>query len=638
MRGLRRAQRKLRAFGSAIRGIGTKMAGLGAAITAPLLAASKVFASTGDDLNKMAIRTGISVEALSELGFAAEQSGADLDSLAGAVLRMNRRLGRIRAGQGTATQVEAMEGLGLSAEALAKMSPEQTLSAIADAMAAMEDPTQAAGLAQRAFGTQVDRILPLLLQGSKGMNALREQARRLGLTISGESAASAAKFTDTLNILWKVVKRGIFAIGNALAPLLIEVAERITTVAVATGQWIRENKRLIVTAFKVGAAVLAAGAGLVVLGTAIVGLSAVLGIVATGLSTAATLLGALLSPIGLAATAVGVLGAVILKATGAGASALAWLGEKFTALKAIALKAWRGIADALAAGDLALAAEVLWAALKVQWLKGVNYLKGLWLGFKVNFMKVATDAFFGAVKIAASAWDGLRAAWVQTVAFLKDTWTNFTSTLASAHRRSVGFVARQLLRLRGLMDESFDAEAAITIAEQDTRADLNAIERDKQAALAASDRQREQDLARIGQENLDTLAALDRQSEAANRRRQSQAQQEIDAATQELENARREYEAALAEAAERRAQSEGDRGEGPTSLETFLDQLEGIGDRLEDAARRSVEVRGTFNAAAIQGMMASGGAAERTADATEQTARNTKRIEREIRTPNLAFA
>jgi DNA repair exonuclease SbcCD ATPase subunit len=255
-------------------------------------------------------------------------------------------------------------------------------------------------------------------------------------------------------------------------------------------------------------------------------------------------------------------------------------------------------------------------------------------------MKVATDAFFGAVKIAANAWDGLRAAWVITVAFLKNAWTSFTSTLASAHRKAVGFVTKQLLKLRGLFDESFDTEAAIEIAQAETKADLKAIERRKAAALAASDKQREKDLARIGQENLDTLAALDKQAAAANQRRQQQAQQEINAATQELENARREYEAALAEAAKKREQTE--RGintdDAPTSLDKLIDQFRGIGDQLENAAKRSVEVRGTFNAAAIQGLMSGGSAMDRTADASEETARNTKRIQREIKTSNLAFA
>ena len=44
-----------------------------------------------------------------------------------------------------------------------------------------------------------------------------------------------------------------------------------------------------------------------------------------------------------------------------------------------------------------------------------------------------------------------------------------------------------------------------------------------------------------------------------------------------------------------------------------------------------MSARGTFNAAAIQGLVTNAGVAERTANATEATARNTKRIEREVR-------
>jgi hypothetical protein len=53
---------------------------------------------------------------------------------------------------------------------------------------------------------------------------------------------------------------------------------------------------------------------------------------------------------------------------------------------------------------------------------------------------------------------------------------------------------------------------------------------------------------------------------------------------------------------------------------------------------RSVASRGTFNAAAIQGLMTDSSVAERTAAAAEATARNTKKIEREVREGGVAFA
>ena len=78
--GLRRAQKRLSAFGSGLRSIGTRITGFGAALAAPLAGSLKVFAAAGDQLDKMSKRTGVSVEALSELGFAAEQSGTNLET------------------------------------------------------------------------------------------------------------------------------------------------------------------------------------------------------------------------------------------------------------------------------------------------------------------------------------------------------------------------------------------------------------------------------------------------------------------------------------------------------------------------------------------------------------------------------
>jgi len=44
---------------------------------------------------------------------------------------------------------------------------------------------------------------------------------------------------------------------------------------------------------------------------------------------------------------------------------LGWLGEQFNGLKETALAAWQGISAALAAGDIGLAARILWLTLKL---------------------------------------------------------------------------------------------------------------------------------------------------------------------------------------------------------------------------------------------------------------------------------
>ena len=78
VRGLRAAERKIKAFGAGIRNLGLKMAGMGTAVLAPMIGAAKAFSAMGDQVAKMAKRTGLSVETLSELRFVASQTGSGL--------------------------------------------------------------------------------------------------------------------------------------------------------------------------------------------------------------------------------------------------------------------------------------------------------------------------------------------------------------------------------------------------------------------------------------------------------------------------------------------------------------------------------------------------------------------------------
>ena len=91
-KGLKKAEQSVKQFGVSVGKIGASLAGIGAAITAPLIAATNIFADTGSELNDMADRTGVSVEALSALGFAAQQTGTDMATVEGAVRRMQKVL------------------------------------------------------------------------------------------------------------------------------------------------------------------------------------------------------------------------------------------------------------------------------------------------------------------------------------------------------------------------------------------------------------------------------------------------------------------------------------------------------------------------------------------------------------------
>src|SRR5262245_6847476 len=80
-RGLAAAAARVQAFGATIAQLGAGIAVAGASMATGLAASVFHFAHVGDAMNDMSERTGLAVEALSELAYAASLSGASAEDL-----------------------------------------------------------------------------------------------------------------------------------------------------------------------------------------------------------------------------------------------------------------------------------------------------------------------------------------------------------------------------------------------------------------------------------------------------------------------------------------------------------------------------------------------------------------------------
>jgi hypothetical protein len=640
VRGLRAAQRKLQAFGSAVQTLGKGLFGIGAGLATPMATAAKLFADAGSELVDMSQRTGASVEALSELGYAAEQSGADLATLEGGLRKMQKAV--VAAAGGSDAAVATLSRLGLTAQQLQRLSPDQQFELIADRLAQIPNPAEKAALAMEIFGKTGTSLLPLMTNGAEGIIALRQQARELGLVMSTEDAQAAEAFGDTLDTLWKVLRMGVVQIGAAVAPVLLDLAQTIIRVSVTVANWIKDNRSLIATVFKVALGVMVAGAALFVLGTVISGIGSVFGLLATlatGFGTAigfiGSVLGAILTPIGAVIVGIAALGAYLLYVSGAGAAALDWLGQQFTALQAEALGAFQGISDALAAGDLGLAAKILWLTLKLEWQKGINALNSLWLNVKSFFVSVWTEAVYNAAEVATNAWAGLQTGWTETVDFLADAWSLFSTGLIQGWHTTIGFIRKAWVRLKSLFDSDINVDAEVSRI-NDEVAGKNAGATDaRDQAIFAREQQRKQRLAEIEQGRTGTLDELDQMREADQQQNRKQFEADLQESDAALAAARKEWQAALETAAEKRAAVDANGAAGPDRMQELEDLLAQAGEGLDGAAAKA-SVSGSFNAAAVRGL-GTGNHAERTAKASEETARNTKRLLDEAHHGGLQF-
>ncbi|MFY8150645.1 MAG: hypothetical protein ACOVOI_01015, partial [Hyphomicrobiales bacterium] len=131
-----------------------------------------------------------------------------------------------------------------------------------------------------------------------------------------------------------------------------------------------------------------------------------------------SMLAAMLTPLGLVMVGAAAFGAYIAVSSGLAEKALGWLQEKFAELKADAIQAWQGIGDALATGDIAAAARILWLALQMEWQKGVHAVTKVWNGVKTSMLQTWNDVVFGIARAWNDVWATVESGLVDAVAFM----------------------------------------------------------------------------------------------------------------------------------------------------------------------------------------------------------------------------
>ena len=654
VRGLNAAKKRLQAFGSSVRAIGARMFAAGAVVAGPLSLAVKAASDMEETMNKFNVVFGNNADAMKAWG----------DEFAGQIGRSKKQIADFLAG----TQ-DLLVPIGFEAGAAREMSQQLTGLAIdlasfnnmadADVLRDLHAALTGSGEVMKKYGVLVNEaaVKQELLNQGIDKNSASEQQKvlaRLAIILRGTTAAqgdaarSAGSFANQMKALKAKVEDAAVEIGTALLPVVTPLVTKLASAVQIVADWIKQNSSLIVSIAKIAAVVAGAGLAFILIGTAVSGFGATLGAIATVITTVGSAIGlvgsmiaALLSPIGLVIAGIAGLATYLLTSTQAGGEALSWLGNRFTALKETALAAWRGIGDALAAGDLSLAAKILWLTLKMEWQKGVNALNQTWVKVKEFFLATWTEAVFGAASIATNAWAKLQAGWTETVDVMRDAWSLFTTFIAKNWNRVVGFLKQAWQKLKSLVtgedssavQSQIDSETARMNQQLDDRRNRDIFEREQRRRTRLSE---------IEGQRTGTLGELDRQREAEHEGRRDQFAGDLEKSESALAQARREWQQAIELAARKREEAAtGDtapeRLKKPDELlQQLQSQLNGAGDQLQQTQDK-VSVSGSFNAAAIRGLSA-GNPEERTARASEETAKNTKRILQEAQHGGLTFA
>lgn len=235
-------------------GMAVSAAKWGAATAAAAAAGTALFVKSAidqaDAANILAGKLGITTEALTKLQYAAKISDVSQQALEGGLKKLTVTL---TAAQDPASKAaQYLSALGLSARELIALPADQQLGRIGDALNNVENQSQRAAIAQKIFGKAGMDLLPVLAEGTTGIQKLGDEAGRLGVVISGDLASRAGVFNDNLDRL-KLAAQGF---GLALADDLVDPLNDFATQLIDLGQQKETAEGLATFITGIGTAVL----------------------------------------------------------------------------------------------------------------------------------------------------------------------------------------------------------------------------------------------------------------------------------------------------------------------------------------------------------------------------------------------
>jgi hypothetical protein len=190
--------------------------GVGLSVTA-VVAFGKSVIDTADNMGKAAEKAGVSVEKFSLLNYAAEQSELSTQQLSISLKFLNSAIvenSKVLGALGVATKNATGQLRGT----------DEVLLDVAEAFKSLPDGALKSEAAVKLFGKSGLDMINLLNQGRGGIEAFTSEAKKMGLEISGNTAASADEFNDNLGRL----KGTMMGMANDVLPSLLDGLKKVT--------------------------------------------------------------------------------------------------------------------------------------------------------------------------------------------------------------------------------------------------------------------------------------------------------------------------------------------------------------------------------------------------------------------------
>ena len=201
--------------------------------------AGKNASTMADDLITMSTKTGMSVEKLQEMQYAARFVDTELNTITGSMTKLTSSMT-----SGSAAVGEAFMTLGVRVtdNTGALKTQEQVFWECIDALGKVANETERDAIAMTLFGKSAGDLTPLIKAGSAEWNAYAEEARKAGIIISQDGVSALGTFNDSLQRMEATFDGVKNQLLSALAPAFSAIADKVTEVAQKFSEWVQTDE------------------------------------------------------------------------------------------------------------------------------------------------------------------------------------------------------------------------------------------------------------------------------------------------------------------------------------------------------------------------------------------------------------
>ena len=233
--------------------LATGIAAAAAAAAAAVAAAGTglaFFVQKADRLGEAAQQIGVTVEQLSGLAFAANETGASLEVLLEGTTNLAKSMSDALQ-DATGKQARAFDAIGVSVQNAdgSLRNVNDVFEDIATRFSGFEDGAGKTALAMSLLGDSGERLIPLLNQGGEGIAAMKAEAEALGLIISTQTVREADALADNVSRLGQLSSGFSNLIAQRVLPSLVKLSEIMLENGIAALKWADDIGVLDVAAF-----------------------------------------------------------------------------------------------------------------------------------------------------------------------------------------------------------------------------------------------------------------------------------------------------------------------------------------------------------------------------------------------------